>query len=408
MTRPIRARVNALTRAGRASCLRTGLAGGLLALGLGSAPAGAAITFVQTIGTTQDKTLGTSIAVTVPAAGVSAGHSVVLTFSMLDAAGTVSAADSKGNTYTVDANVSNAGNVRTVILANHNVTALASGDTITITHPSSSARALGAYEFAGLKVSSVLDKTSTNTGSGTDADSNATPPIAQADELLIGAVGINGPVDDTFTPDINWTALARDGTTGGGTSSNATINPAYRIVSAIFSYRIMGTNSGSRQWGAAIATYRGLLCGDGIVSGSEQCDEGVGVNGSSGSCCTATCTLRAAGQTCRPAADGCDAVETCTGASPTCPADAVAGAGTSCPDDGNPCTTDTCDGVSSACQHAAGNAGAVCRPVAGSCDVAETCDGSSTCPSDVVVAAGTECRAAARARTPRSIPRTGS
>jgi hypothetical protein len=66
--------------------------------------------------------------------------------------------------------------------------------------------------------------------------------------------------------------------------------------------------------------------------------------------------------------------------------------GSSCSDDGNPCTTDVCDGAG-ACLHAAGNAGATCRVAAGACDVAETCDGTNTaCPPDVLVAAAAVCR----------------
>src|SRR5207249_902911 len=128
-----------------------------------------------------------------------------------------------------------------------------------------------------------------------------------------------------------------------------------------------------------------------------------------------------AGAVCRAAADECDAAETCTGTSATCPANAVKPAGTPCSDDGNSCTTDQCNGTmkscqhtnksagsacaddgnacttdlcngSGTCQHAPGNAGAVCRAAADECDVAETCTGSSaTCPSDIKKPAGTTC-----------------
>jgi cysteine-rich repeat protein len=52
------------------------------------------------------------------------------------------------------------------------------------------------------------------------------------------------------------------------------------------------------------------LCGNGVLDPGEGCDDG---NGSDGDCCSATCQLEAAG-------------------SP-------------CPDDGDPCTTNTCDGA---------------------------------------------------------------
>ena len=102
----------------------------------------AAITFVKDIGTSSSAVTGTTIAVTVPAAGVAAGNTVILTLAMGDAAGTVSATDTSSNTYTVAADVTNAAHVRTVILSASNVTALASGNTITVTHPSVASRAL--------------------------------------------------------------------------------------------------------------------------------------------------------------------------------------------------------------------------------------------------------------------------
>jgi hypothetical protein len=74
--------------------------------------------------------------------------------------------------------------------------------------------------------------------------------------------------------------------------------------------------------GAATARAQTSSCGDAFVDASigEECDEGA-ANGTPESCCTESCTLRAAGQTCRPAAGPCDVAESCTGASPACPAD---------------------------------------------------------------------------------------
>src|SRR5439155_9464817 len=87
----------------------------------------------------------------------------------------------------------------------------------------------------------------------------------------------------------------------------------------------------------------------------------------------------------------CDPAETCTGSSATCPPDALSPAGTSCPDDGNPCTLDQCDGTNVTCQHPAGNAGTVCHTAGNDCDLTHTCTGTSTtCPTPVK-AAGTAC-----------------
>jgi hypothetical protein len=70
-------------------------------------------------------------------------------------------------------------------------------------------------------------------------------------------------------------------------------------------------------------------CGDGVVSGTEQCDEGA-ANGAPGSCCTSSCTLKASGVVCRAAADECDVAETCSGSLAACPMNAFQPSGTTC------------------------------------------------------------------------------
>lgn len=219
------------------------------------------IGFVKNIGTNQSKTAGTSISVTVPAAGVKAGNSIIVTFAMDSTSGSVSVSDTAGNTYNLDADTGvYVTYVRTLIFSAHNVTALVSGNTITVTHPSVNARAVSANEFSGLAKTSALalDKTSTATGDSTTPSSGSTATTTQADELLIGAIGVEGPLGDTFTAGSGYTALPRDGTTGASASSNITINPEYRIVSATGTYVADGTLSDARKWAAAIATYKML------------------------------------------------------------------------------------------------------------------------------------------------------
>src|SRR5438876_5027592 len=203
-----------------------------LLFGLAASEARAVIAFVKNIGTSSSATTDTTIAVTVPAAGVATGDSVILTLAMADASGGVTATDSKGNTYSLAADITNALNVRTVILAAHNVTALVSGDTITVTHPSASVRALSANEFSGLSPTSALDQTQTATGSSTAPSSGATAAAtSEAAELLLGAMGVAGPISDAFTAGTNYTALTPAGTGIGfrgaasassGSSSSAT------------------------------------------------------------------------------------------------------------------------------------------------------------------------------------------
>lgn len=62
------------------------------------------------------------------------------------------------------------------------------------------------------------------------------------------------------------------------------------------------------------------VCGDDILSPGEACDEG-SANGTTASCCSASCTIASAGTSCGTVAGVCDAQEYCDGASALCPAD---------------------------------------------------------------------------------------
>jgi hypothetical protein len=171
----------------------------------------------------------------------------------------------------------------------------------------------------------------------------------------------------------------------------------------------------------------GTACGgapSGVCDAQDACVGTVGA--------TATCEARFASPstTCRAAAGPCDAAETCTGSSTTCPSDAFAGSSVTCRPAVSACdAAETCNGTSIACPAdaarpegstcgptptaecdapdvCAGTVGAtascqtrfatsdtVCRPASGACDVAETCTGSSFfCPRDDFALFGIPCR----------------
>ena len=176
------------------------------------------------------------------------------------------------------------------------------------------------------------------------------------------------------------------------------------------------------RWDTAWASLELALCGNDLVEGSEECDDG---NTDPGDCCSPTCQYESAATVCRHAAgicdapdncDGagtctadakltsecraaasaCDAEEVCDGVSPGCPPDLFLPAGTECRASAGVCDPAWfCDGVSLDCDPLIFPAPMVCRASTGVCDPEERCDGSSSCPPDIVFPPGTVCRASA-------------
>jgi excisionase family DNA binding protein len=123
------------------------------------------IASVKNIGTNQIKGMGTSISITVPAAGIETSNSTIVTFAMDFLTGLVSVLDSKGSIYTFSADIgaTDAVNkVQALILSTRNIAALVISDTITLTHHSANARAVSAAKFSDLAMASMLalDKSS--------------------------------------------------------------------------------------------------------------------------------------------------------------------------------------------------------------------------------------------------------
>ena len=230
-------------------------------LALSSSQALAQIAFVKTIGTTPSTSNGTSLTVTVPAAGVAGGNSVIVSLGFDPASGAVSCSDSHGNSYAVDKDITNGSGksgVRAVIFSAHNIVALTNGNTITCTHPSAGARAMSANEFSGLATSATRDQTSSGTGNSTAASSGSTPTTTQGSELLLGTIGVEGKSNESFTVGSSYTSIGRTGTNQGSAASNITINPEYRLVTTTGAYNASGTLGTSTKWAAAIVTYKAV------------------------------------------------------------------------------------------------------------------------------------------------------
>jgi hypothetical protein len=231
-----------------------------------------AIAFVQVVGTNSTKSFSSSLAVTVPAGGVPIGHTLFFMVAMQDQGALPTLSDSKVNTWVRDEASGIFGTDLDVHLFRCHVTvALVSGDTISIAGVTAGNNlAISLLEFSGLDTSSVHDKVTESgaaSGLGTAWSSGATGTTTQANELLIGFLGTQGPIDDGIPTGISDgqghtpTAQGRVGTTGGSATTNYTVNPYYQIVSATASYTLSGTMATARNNWEILATYKAAAAG---------------------------------------------------------------------------------------------------------------------------------------------------
>lgn len=161
-----------------------------------------------------------------------------------------------------DAEATNAGNVVTsiwsarILTADEGVFGCRAGFT-----DDTDAKTLAVYSVSGLAESSPFDKSSTDTGTGTAPNSGATATLSQAEELIIGACGVEDEVDDITG---TWTTGAGNvsgneqayGTNGGGDASNISIYAAAEVVAATTAQTAEVTGTDSIDWAAAVATYK--------------------------------------------------------------------------------------------------------------------------------------------------------
>jgi hypothetical protein len=223
----------------------------------------AGISYIGDIGRAQSKAAGTSLAVTTNA-DVTAGDDIMITFAADPAATVSNVIDTAGNTYNQVVEATNVSNVKTTIFAAYNVYALSAGGTITINHASVTARSAVVSVFRGLANSGALDQTHTGTGATNTVSSGATSTTVQADELLIGAVGLEGPnVDAPSVWQNSFTYGPRLGTSYGSSSGNdtdITAQMGWRIVGTTSAYtaQIVNLNT-TRDWAADIATFKAAI-----------------------------------------------------------------------------------------------------------------------------------------------------
>jgi len=187
------------------------------------------------------------------ATAVAAGNTVIVEIAANPSA-TPTVADVRGNVYTQVAHAVSTGNVETWIFSAPVRTALAAGDFLNVHFEATApvAEVVSALSVSGLTPPGTPDQVQSTSGAGTIADSGLTATTSQANEFLIGAIGVEGPSTDGFTPGSGYTLVGRAGVNA---TPSVTINPEFRSVTTAGQYNATGTLAVSRAWAAAIATF---------------------------------------------------------------------------------------------------------------------------------------------------------
>src|ERR1035437_8926406 len=167
---------------------------------------------------------------------------------------TATVSDTSGNSYTKDAEIVNSAFTHLLVYSARVTTALSTSSIIYVNNPNGIFYInASAFSVSGLVLASRVDKTVTAVGTSTTPSVGPTATTAQANELLIGAFGLDvSSGTPAFTAGGGDTARSAEGARGGGG-----VYPEYKIVSATAAYSANGTwNSGVADWSAAIVTYK--------------------------------------------------------------------------------------------------------------------------------------------------------
>ena len=201
-------------------------------------------------------TAAKTVTVSVPAAGVAQGDTVVLNVGN-SSTGVVAAgaSDSQDNSYTVDVTKSSTSvSANTSVLSAYMTKALSAGDAITVTLTGQASTILVlASEWSGIAATQRVDATATRLASSSALNSGTTAMTAQADELVVGsfASGING----SFAAGAGHTPFATQFTSALGSTYRDQWQE-YRVVSQTGAYSAAATASVTGSYAGAVVTYK--------------------------------------------------------------------------------------------------------------------------------------------------------
>ncbi|MDJ0346806.1 hypothetical protein QMK19_33205 [Streptomyces sp. H10-C2] len=175
---------------------------------------------------------------------VAAGDTLVVPMMLTNThTGTVSATDSRGNTYTTAADQTDGADDRILILTATGVKALTTSDTITVGYPSTGEQHLAVDELTNVK---AVDQHAATTGvAGTNFNSGSTPTTTVNSELVFGVAGVQGGTAATWSS--GFTALPTLFV------SHDQLATGYQTVIAPGTYAAAGTCD--HQWMAAAVAF---------------------------------------------------------------------------------------------------------------------------------------------------------
>lgn len=192
---------------------------------------------------------GTTVTATTTATAA-VGTRLTAHFAMPNTAGTVSCADTRGNTWTKITDVSQASGTRNVIFSAPITTQIEIGDTITVTSPSAAARVVTILQITDITGGGTLDQSS-SAGGSSDSPASGSINTTVAAQALVGSVSYTAATISAVGA--GWTQGSEVSPLGGVTY----ITPVWRILASTGSHQVTATLDGTDAWCAAIAGFYG-------------------------------------------------------------------------------------------------------------------------------------------------------
>jgi hypothetical protein len=195
----------------------------------------------------------TTIAITMNTAPVNGNTLIAVISTRGTTASRVSSITQTGATWTKAAEGTNTNGSTTEIWSAPNISGAATAITI---NQASLLSAAVIMEYNGILTPTPLDKIASTTGNSAAASTGTTTTTAQANELLIGGIGLVSSGYTLGTITNSFTSVTNSASTNATATSNANVYALERIVTATLAATTGGTVSTSSQWSGAIATFR--------------------------------------------------------------------------------------------------------------------------------------------------------